>query len=506
MGMSASALDVAPHLLRIFGRSNRIQSGPAADLSVLLTRIRKRLYAESVPVLASWWLKTVYYAGHNRVWWDELDLAIGEVLRRHPPGTTAETIRDIQVWVRQAILPHQRAPKVQPLLSPPFRPDLTPDQAAPYLSRVLNQWLPAEIARMLTSEAGFAGPDKSDMPALAIATALERLLLREHHSPASLELLLEAAWLSPKYAYPADVEIFSDVVLALLGRTAAPDPPMLPATHLAGEFADGVRRAFLVSSEAGDELHVPLEPAQALEVLKHDPVRIGSTIVTMDGRWWEAARLQRGQEAVIAYRPGERLRIDFSCEHARLVVPWLNFETGSPGVVHLPKHVSLFGREWRGCAWERTAEKTWLHLEFSGALTLSERLKSDNLRSRRLRPASIEIAWSEVEQALATDAPDSVDQLHRTDLIPLARALGRLVGYLLRSWLVSRDEIDRSLRSVRYLHGAVASIYGPIPWRVLPARPRTALLKRCRDTALLELCAEIFDGAPPDERTSGRAA
>jgi hypothetical protein len=261
-----------------------------------------------------------------------------------------------------------------------------------------------------------------------------------------------------------------------------------------------------VSSEDGDELHVPLDAPQALEVLKHDPVRIESIVVTMDGRWWESVRLQRGQEAVIAYRPGERLRIDFSCEHARLVVPWPNSEVRSPGLVHLPEHVLLFGRQWRGRAWERSADRTWLHLEFSGALTLSERLTSDNRRSHRLRPASIEIAWSEVEQALAADAPDSVDQLHRTDLIPLVSGLERLVACLLHPWLSSRGDVERCLRSVRYLHGAVAPIYGRIPWRVVPGRARTALLKTCGNMAVTDLVCEIFDGALPDDQVSRGAA
>jgi hypothetical protein len=483
-----------------------MQSGPAADLSVLLTRIRRRLYAESMTVLASWWLKTVYFAGHNLAWWDDLDSTIEELLRTQTPDAAAETIREIQVWVRQAILTQQRAPKAAPLLSPPFRHDLTPDQAAPYLSRVLNEWLPAEIARMLTSEAEFAESNETGMPTLAVATALERLLLREYHSPASLELLLETAWLSPKHAYPADVEILCDVISALLGRITMPDPPVLPATHLAGEFADGVSRAALVSSEGGDELHVPLDPSQALKILKHDLVHIGSIVVTMDGRWWESARLQRGQEIVIVYRPGGLLRIDFSCEHARLVVPWPNSEARSAGVVHLPERVALFGREWRGLAWERSAERTWLHLEFSRALTLSESLNSDDSSPRRLRPASVEIAWSEVEQALATDAPVSVEQIHRTDLIPLARGLERLAGHLLRPWLVSREKFEQSVRSVRYLHSTVASRYGPIPWRILPARMRTLLLKKCAHSGLMGVCAEIFDGAPPDERSSAHAA
>lgn len=472
--------------------------GPDADLSALFARIRQRLYRESVPVVASWWLKTVYYAGHNRAWWQELDTTIGRALSSQRWGTTAvEAIVDIQTWVRQIILPQHMASKVQPLLRPPFRPDLTPSQVATYVSRLLNEWLPIEVARLVTTEAEFAGFSESGMPALTVATALERLLLREHHSPGSLELLLESSWLSPKYAYPAHIEIFGDIVLALLGRTTAPASPVLPAMHLAGEFADVVSRALLVSSDDGDELHVPLNAAQATAVLKHDPVRIGSIVVTRDGRWWESVRLQRGEETVIVYRPGERLRIDFTSEHARLVVPWPDADTGSQGMVHLPDQVQLFGREWHARGWEKNAERTWLHLEFSAAVTLP-----DNPRRRCLRPASMEIAWSEVEQALATGGSDSIDQLHRSDLVPLARALKRLVACLLRPALLSRGDIERSLMAVRYLHGAVAPAYGRIPWRVLSARGRIALRKRCGTTALTDVLAEIFDGSPPDERIS----
>ena len=499
--MSTSSLPIAPYLVRIFSRSDRTPSAPAADLNALLDRIRQRLYPESVPVLASWWLSTVFSAGHNLVWWGELDAAIGNVLGNQSlDATAAEAIRDIQTWVRRTILPRHKAPAAQPRLTPPFRPDMTPDQAAPYLSRVLNEWLPGEVARLLTSEAEFAGSDEGGMPVLVIAKVLERLLLREHFSHASLELLLEARWSSPRYAYPADIEIFRDIVLALLGRTAAPALPVLPATALAGGFADAVGRAVLVSSEGGEELHVPLDEAQVLEVFKHDPVRIGSIVVTMDGRWWQSARFQSGPETVIIYRPGKRLRIDFTSEHARLVVPWADAEEHWRGAVHLPSHVALFGREWHGCAWEKSADQTWLHLEFSGALSLPETLDPEDPRPR-LRPASVEMAWSEVEQALATGVPDSIDQLHREDLLPLAHALERLVDCLLRLWPPSRRDLERSLMSVRYLHGAVASVYGRIPWRVLPTPARTALLKRRGDAALTDLFSGTFDGAPAAART-----
>lgn len=496
--MSAWSLPIAPNLARICGRSGRKPSEPAADLNLLLDRIRQRLYRESVPVLVSWWLKTVYSAGHNRAWWGGLDAAIGKLLRSQSlDATGAEAIRDIQTWVRQAILPRHKMPKVQPLLAPPFCADLTLDQAPPYLSRVLNEWLPREVAQLLTTETEFTGSNESGIPALTIARVLGRLLLREHFSPASLELLFESAWFSAKYAYPAHVEIFRDVVLTLLGRTAAPAPPVLPATSLAGGFAEAVGRALLVSSECGDELHVPLEEAQALQVFEHDAVGIGSFLVTMDGRWWQSARLQSGPETVIVYRPGGRLRIDFTSEHARLVVPWPGAEVRWPGAVHLPTHIELFGREWRGRKWDKSADRTWLHLEFSGTVTMPETLAPDNPRPHGLRAAAIEMAWSEVERALATGVADSIDQLHRGDLIPLAHALQRLMDCLLRPWPPSREDVARSLMSAHYLHTVIAPAYGRIPWRVLSPPARTALLNR-REDAMTDLFAEMFDGAPPN--------
>jgi hypothetical protein len=47
----------------------------------------------------------------------------------------------------------------------------------------------------------------------------------------------------------------------------------------------------LPSATTGEEVHVPKSPAQALEILKDEQLRIGSVLVTMDERWWEAVRL-----------------------------------------------------------------------------------------------------------------------------------------------------------------------------------------------------------------------
>ena len=112
------------------------------------------------------------YRNHNRAWWDELDRSIKKFVARDACGVKADTIREIQDWSRQAILTQRKLPTVQPLLRPPFRPDLTPGEAAPYLARVLNEWLPAEVARVLTGEAEFGGPMESGIPAVTVAIAL----------------------------------------------------------------------------------------------------------------------------------------------------------------------------------------------------------------------------------------------------------------------------------------------------------------------------------------------
>jgi hypothetical protein len=399
--MSVSLLPFAPNLARVFGWSDCTQSGPAAELKLLLNRISQRLYPESVPILASCWLKTIYAAGHNRVWWRELDVVISQTLSNQLlEAAAADPLRSIQKWIRHVMLPGQKtAPEVQPLLAPPFRPDLTSGQAGPYVSRFLNEWLPAEVARLLTVDDELASSNEGGTPEQAIATALERLLLRQHSSRATLELLVEAAWFSPKYVYPAHVEILRDIILRLLGRTSTPAAPILPVTALAGGFPDALGQAFLVSCANGDELHVPLDRAQALVGLRDDLGFRESIVVTMDGRWWQSAGLQSGRRSVIAYHPGGRLRIDFGSEHARLVVPWPDAGARWRGAIHLPGGIALFGRQWHGCAWESGAERTWLHLECSGALTLPETLDFQSPHRRRLRSGSIEMAWSELEQA-----------------------------------------------------------------------------------------------------------
>jgi hypothetical protein len=101
---------------------------------------------------------------------------------------------------------------------------------------------------------------RSDSPAAAASKGISPA----RRAARRLELLLEVEWFSPKYTYPAHVEILLDVVLTLLGRTTAPAPTR-PACDAPGWRIRPRRgEALLVSSEDGEELHVPLESATGI--------------------------------------------------------------------------------------------------------------------------------------------------------------------------------------------------------------------------------------------------
>src|SRR5262249_49002999 len=153
------------------------------------------------------------------------------------------------------------------------------------ICRLLNEWLPREIARLLVDEPGMSletpSIEPADIPASVTARAIERLLVREHLSAATLEALLSPSLLSPRFAYPADVELLQDVVLFLLRRTEAPELPVLPAmllrvapdSPIAAGHAEAVERAFLAQGTNPDELYVPIAPEQAFQLLRQDRVR-----------------------------------------------------------------------------------------------------------------------------------------------------------------------------------------------------------------------------------------
>ena len=505
--MSVPSFSLAPKLATVFsGRLSRVRE--QSDLDALLARMRQRQYRETIPVLASYWLKTVYASGHKLGWWKDLNGQLKRALRESSlDAPVREGLHDIQTWIQQSVIRTGKAPEPQPRRIQPYRANLTPERLAPYITRLLNEWLPAEVARLLTDESDLAISQESGIPVLAVGRALERLLIRENLSPGTLEMLLQPEFLSAQYVYPADWEILRDVVLARLGRTRAPEPPVTPAAVLAvaagsplpADYKDAVRNASFLSCRGREELQVPIAATHALEILKGDPVRIGSILVTMDGRWWEPEKLQSGEQHLVVYRPGARLRIDYSADHAKLTVPWPEPELRWPGAVHFRDSLEIFGRGWHATRWETDGERTWLHLEFSRAL-IAESPAEAEVRFQRTRPASIDIAWAALETALAAalfqKSSEPIEQLRHSGLIPLGRALLALAESGKNRWRLKRETIETQLNAIRYFQAEIPLLHGRVPWRILPASLRETLVKIRPDPALLELFSQVFDELP----------
>lgn len=498
-----------PSKLRVMsGHSSALDA--EKDLDALLARMRRRSYPETMPVLGSYWLKTVYAKGHKQRWWDGLNGSLKHVIREEPLDESGrEVLIQIQDWIQQTVLRSGKTPDAAQVQSRLYRSNLAPERLTCYVRRLLNQWMPAEVAYLLTTEGMPARQAENGIPVQAIAKAIERLLLRDCLSPVTLEMLLQSELLAPHQIYPADAEILRDVALALLGQTWAPAPPVMPVTLLTlapesplpTDYPKAVRHAFLVEGERSQEIHVPIAEAQALEMLKHDSMRIASTLLTVDGRWWESKNLEGGEQNAIEYTAAGLLRIDFSSEHARLALPlpyqplhWSDRE-------HLPDSYEVFGREWRVASWEMDGERTWAHLVFSRLVPTPEvTASSDNPCFRGSHPAFIDMAWSAMADAIASSLvqknQEPIQQLRRGELIPLGRAICGFAETAAHGKLRKRDIVETQLRGICYLEAEVSPVYGRAPWAILPAPVQRALLKSRLDTGLLILLDQAFVELP----------
>ena len=460
------------------------------------------MYPETIPVLASYWLRTVCAADHNRAWWQEMRALLKRALRDEPLiGPARESLTDLRDWIEQTELPIPHDQEQSPQTEA-FRDNVKREWLGPYIGRLLNEWLPAETSSLLVDA------DDSGIPVLASGKAIERLLVRERLSPTALQLLLATEPLSPRDVYPADLEMLHDVVLALIGETWGPPLPVLPAivldvaegTCLPPDFAERVRHARVEERQGREELQVPIAAEEALKMLREGPMRIGSILVSMDGRWWEADKLLSGDRHALVFKPGGRLRIDYSADHVKMIVPFPEPKLRWSGDVHLAPPFELFGREWKAARWETDGERTWMHLVFSRVLPSPAIQRPGEMRLRRSHPAGVDMAWAALGDALAAawaqGEGEPVEQLRRSEFIPLGRALLRFGEATARHFLPKRDAIAAELRAIRFHQSELAADYGRIPWRILPETVRTNALRRRLDPASLEIFNQVFEGLP----------
>ena len=484
-----------------------------SDVTALLARMRQRHYPETVPVLASFWLKTVYASSYTWREWNELNhllmpaawggLLGGSLLDQ----ASREALGEIQNWIEETIVRKGHTPEYPAPHLEPVRPALSPERLIPFVVRLLNEWVPVEVAHMPIKESE-SEVHSGGIPILVFGSALECVLAREHLSRETLEMLVEPGGICSQYVYPADVEILRDVALSLLGRTRAPTPTVLPAaplcltpqSSLGADYSDAVRNAFLVGRAGNQELRVPLAPERVRQIMEHEQLRIGSVIVTMDGRWWEPENIQSAEQYCVVYRPGGRLRIDYSGDYARLRVPWPEKLLRWPGIRDRNDCFKTFGREWRVTKYEMDGEHTWLHLEILRVLPISELIPGVERSPWKLRPASVDMAWTALGSALARSlvqkSNEPIEELRHADLIPLGRAIMRF-AQCLTSWQPqTSDAMEQHLTALRYLESPVLSEYGRVPWRILPGRARARLLRLRRYPAIVKLVNEVLEGVP----------
>jgi hypothetical protein len=218
----------------------------------------------------------------------------------------------------------------------------------------------------------------------------------------------------------------------------------------------------------------------------------------MDGRWWEPEQLQSGVQNTVVYRPVGRLRLDYSADHLTLRAPWPEARAQWFGSVHFPGSFEIFGREWRVLQWEKDDERDWLRLVFSRVVPAAEGVP-DADAGLRSHPASVDMAWTAVGNALASAiaqrSGEPIERLRHTDLIPLGRAIFGLAASLLRRGPEPHVTIESQAAAIRYWASQLSPVYGRVPWRILPAAARTALFRR-RYPRLMEQLSQVFDSVP----------
>src|SRR5579872_7491847 len=201
------------------------------DFEHLLDRVGRRLYPETLESLGYYWLKTVFANGYERDEWNALDRLLGQA-ETVAAAPEIKMFEDLRTRIRRAGLGKRDAARTEAKPLDERRTGPLGAALVPYTIRLLNEWAPIEVARLLVRDADGTGSEEWGIPAVAFGKALERLFVRERLGDATLEALLQPRLFDPRSVYPADVEVLRDVVLFLLGRTDAPVSDVLPARLL----------------------------------------------------------------------------------------------------------------------------------------------------------------------------------------------------------------------------------------------------------------------------------
>lgn len=459
----------------------------------LIARLRRQLYPETARVAGYYWLRTVYESGYGPLEWLALNAALERELAA-PEFHIAATLSEMRECLQAELLHRTSVPAAPAAFrSRQSRPPLPDRELRIYFIKLLNEWLPRELAsRLLESGEGENTGDRAGIPALEAARTMEALIVRDRVSTEDFDAVLDDGFFSPASVYPGDYELLRDVVLCLTGRMDSPPLPILPAVpvwaHTAGPASATRPEAFRYVSGSG-EIELAIGPEAVARILGESPVRLPSCLATMDGRWWHSDFVTAGASSAIIYRPHGRVVLDYSHDHVRFRAPWPDRMSAWHGPLALPT-LELFGRRWTPRRFEQDSAGAAIEFECAGILPV---------RLTRTRPASVDMAWDAVATAVADSmakrTADPIDALRNEDLIPVARAIW-LLAECARNPRAHSD-LTRRFNAVRFHLAALDGGYGRIPSSVVPRRVRFTI-------AGIEGAASVFDSAPGATSLLGR--
>ena len=136
-------------VMRLHSHVSEIQQ----DFDCLLERMRHRLYLETTPVLAFYWLRTICEKGYQEPEWTALDHLLRQADQSVSSDQAFQSISDLREWIQQTR--HRNPPpSIRSVSRGEQTREVNSDALVPYVFRLLNEWLPVEAANLLDQRAG----------------------------------------------------------------------------------------------------------------------------------------------------------------------------------------------------------------------------------------------------------------------------------------------------------------------------------------------------------------
>ena len=379
------------------------------DLESLRERARRRNYPETMSVLTFYWLQTVREA-YTLEHWPILQEEIRKVVhsRGYVSSNEVLALEQASEWIA-GTLPSKRTRIRRENMAPPFSSErLAPPDfvSQEFLENLLNRWLPERVLERYGTRL-IAGDWSSENAYQEIALCLEDLLRRfavfpdtelvqafdeiQNRPPApaedvahwrqrrqaGLESLVRVPLRDASAVDPKIREILNDVVLYLLGLPSPPPStseagyaclfPMPFGADLPADLPEQVCQYPLpLSYRRASTLFIPLKRwAGPPPDDSNGALSIRSTLLTPDGRVWEAHHMEQeaGSPPGITYRPIGRLDTIPTTRGRFLRVPMASWPEEISPEVSRAIDLVLFHRRWHMKCLEGASEGSFIIYE-----------------------------------------------------------------------------------------------------------------------------------------------